>query len=81
LKFAETPGGVTLAMTLRRFEVAHRGLQQVDQLEPELPDVDALGDNQAEVEWQLKPPTHEDQLRKRAQARIAGRPRGGFHAC
>jgi len=39
----------------QRLAAAHRGTEQVDQLDPEVIDVDALGEDQSQVERQLQP--------------------------
>ena len=48
--------------------VAECGLDQVHQLDPEVVHVDALRQDQAEVERQLQPAAHEDEIRDRPQA-------------
>ena len=47
---------------------AERRLDQVPELEQEVPDVDALGRDQAQVKRQLQPAAHEDQARQWAHA-------------
>jgi hypothetical protein len=48
---------------LHRVGVAERRLQQMYQLGPEMHDVNALREDQAEIEWQLQPAAGEDQPR------------------
>ena len=52
---------------LQRGLAAEGGLDQVHQLDPEVEDVDRLRDDQAEVQRQLQPPAHEDEVGQRPQ--------------
>ena len=53
---------------LQRRLVAHRRADQVFQFHPEMEHVDALGQDQAEVERQLQPAAHENQVAERAES-------------
>src|SRR5678816_3346400 len=46
---------VSLSFGAAPLAAAHRGTEQVDQLDPEVIDVDALGEDQSQVERQLQP--------------------------
>ena len=52
-----------------RILVAERRFDQVEELDQEIPDVDALGDDESQVERQLQPPAHEQDSGYRTQVR------------